>query len=130
VKVILGLILLCGFIGCGDDRSTPTPSVAGNWQFTGHSSVSGQNITGSATIQQKGSSVTGVANTVNGAMCTTTNESSGSITGTAITIQISLGNQVVDVTGTINSAGNSASGSYAGGCTTGDYGTWSAGKTS
>jgi len=67
---------------------------------------------------------------VNGTTCTPMASSSGSIIGTTITIQMSLGNQVLDMTGTINSAGNSASGSYTGGCTIGDFGTWSAAKAS
>ncbi|MGA3104658.1 MAG: hypothetical protein ABSD53_09275 [Terriglobales bacterium] len=129
MKTVLSLILLCCLIACGSSRN-PTPNVAGNWQFNGHSSVSDQDITGSTTIQQKGSSVTAGAITVNGTTCTPMASSSGSIIGTTITIQMSLGNQVLDMTGTINSAGNSASGSYTGGCTIGDFGTWSAAKAS
>jgi hypothetical protein len=130
VKTVLSFILLCCLIGCGSGSSNPTPSVGGNWQFSGHSTVSGQDITGSTTIQQKGSSITAGITIVNGATCTPMAASLASITGTTITIQMSVGNQALDMTGTINLAGNSASGNYTGGCTTGDYGTWSATKTS
>jgi hypothetical protein len=135
VKTILGIILICGLIGCGgssNNSSTAVINLSGDWQITGHSTLFDFTDTGSATLQQSGSSVAGTV-TLSGTPCATSGTVSGSISGTTLTFQIEEGTQPVNFTGTVNSAGTSASGSYtapSGGCTNGDYGTWSATKTS
>ena len=136
VKTILGIILICGLIGCGggssNNSSTAVINLSGDWQITGHSTLFDFTDTGSATLQQSGNSVTGTV-TLSGTPCATSGTVSGSISGTTLIFQIEEGTQPVNFTGTVNSAGTSASGSYtapSGGCTNGDYGTWSATKTS
>jgi hypothetical protein len=131
VKKILGVTLLCVCLaGCGSGTSS-SGSLSGNWQFTAHSSASGETFTGSAPIQQSGSSITGTV-TLSGSPCATSATLSGSISGTTVTFQLELGDQPVNFTGTANSNLTSMSGNYtapSGGCTNGDYGTWSATKT-
>jgi len=134
MKNILGLILLCSLVGCGSSstNSSSPLNLSGDWQITGHSTLFDFADTGSATIQQSGSSVTGTV-TLSGTPCASTATLSGSISGTAVTVQIEEGDQPVNFTGTANAAGTSMSGNYtapSGGCTNGDYGTWSATKTS
>ncbi|MGA8540335.1 MAG: hypothetical protein WB566_12605 [Terriglobales bacterium] len=135
MKTILGLILVCGLAGCGissnSNNSAPT-NLSGDWQITGHSTLFDFTATGSAVLQQSGTSVTGTT-TLTGTPCATAATVSGSVSGTALTLQIEEGAQPVNFTGAVNSAGTSASGNYtapSGGCTNGDYGTWSATKTS
>jgi hypothetical protein len=134
VKTILGLILVCGLAGCGsssNNNSGALTNLSGDWQITGHSTLFDFTATGSAVLQQSGTSVTGTA-TLTGTPCATTATLSGSVSGRALTFQIEEGAQPVNFTGTVNSAGTSTSGYYtapSGGCTNGDYGTWSATKT-
>jgi len=134
MKNILGIMLLCACIArCGSSSSSgssPNMNVSGDWQFTGHSTLFDLTDTGSAVLQQSGNSVTGTV-TLSGTPCATSATVSGSLSGTAFTFQLEEGNQAVNFTGTVNSASNSASGNYtapSGGCTNGDYGTWSATK--
>ncbi len=135
MKKILGIIFLCGCLaacGSGSNNSSAPINVSGDWQITGHSTPFDVTDTGTATISQSGSSVTGTV-TLSGTPCATTATVSGSLSGTAFTFQLEEGDQAVNFTGTVNSAGTSASGNYtapSGGCTNGDYGTWSATKTS
>jgi len=134
MKAALCIILLSCLIGCGSSGSNSSNTaidVSGDWQITGHSTLFDFTDTGSATLQQNGTSVTGTV-TLSGTPCATTGTVYGSISGTTLTVQIGEGDQPVNFTGTVNSAGTSASGSYtapSGGCTNGDYGTWSASKT-
>jgi hypothetical protein len=134
VKKTIGIMLLCGCLaGCGSGNggSSSNINVSGDWQFTGHSTLFGITDTGDATLQQSGNSVTGTV-TLSGTPCATTATLSGSISGTTVTFQLEEGDQAVNFTGTSNSAGTSMSGNYtapSGGCTNGDYGTWSATKT-
>jgi hypothetical protein len=134
VKIILSLILLCSLMGCGSSSSNSGSSqnlnLSGDWQITGHSTLFDFTDTGSAVLQQSGSSVTGTV-TLSGTPCASTATVSGSVSGTALTFQVMEGTQPVNFTGTVNAAGTSMSGNYtapSGGCTNGDYGTWSASK--
>ncbi len=134
MKKILGLLLLCGcLVGCGSSgSSSSSPSLTGNWQITINSTAFGATGTGSGAVQQNGSSVTGTL-TLSGTPCATTASLSGSISGTTVTLQLEEGDQLVNLRGTANSGLTSMSGSYtapSGGCTNGDFGTWSATKTS
>jgi hypothetical protein len=133
VKGTLGILfLLCSIAGCGGgSNSSPTGiSLAGNWLFTAHSQASGETFTGSAPLQQNGTSISGTIK-LSGSPCATSATLSGSISGTAVTFQVELGDQPVNFSGTSNSGGTSMSGSYtapSGGCTNGDFGMWSATK--
>lgn len=128
------LLLLCGCLaGCGSSsNSSSGPSLNGNWQITANSTAFGLTVTGSAVIHQSSSTITGSV-TLSGTPCATTAALSGSISGSAVTLQLAEGTQPVNFTGTANSGMTSMSGSYtapSGGCTNGDFGTWSATKTS
>jgi hypothetical protein len=133
VKKTLGIMLLCVCLaGCGSSNNSGSPrSLAGDWQFTGHSTPFDITDTGSVILQQSGNTFSGIV-TLSGTPCATEAALSGSISGTTVTFQLVEGDQAVNFTGTSNSAGTSMSGSYtapSGGCTNGDYGTWSGTKT-
>jgi hypothetical protein len=125
----LAVLLGCGgYSGGGMTGMTSTPSVAGNWQFTGRSTVSSMTFTGTGALQQNGSTVTGTI-TLNGSPCAMTAPLSGTVMGTTFTFQLQEGSQPVNFNGTLNSTYGSASGNYtspSGGCTNGDMGTWTA----
>jgi len=106
----------------------PGASLTGTWQITGKSTAFGLTFTGTGTVQQTGSSVTGQI-TLSGSPCASTAALSGGIFGTTVTVQLLEGSQTVNFTGAANSGLTSISGTYtapSGGCTNGDYGTWTA----
>ncbi len=120
----------------GPFSATPTmPGLApstltGTWQFTAVSSIFPITTTGTGTLQQNGTSVTGQL-TLSGTPCATTAALTGTINGTNLTFQLNENGQPVSFTGTANANLTSASGNYsaqAGGCTSGDFGTWTAAK--
>jgi hypothetical protein len=124
----LGLVIVLIFINaCGGSSS---PSFYGPWQFTFTSTTAfpGTVFTGSTTLGQGGTGIVGTVTFTNNP-CATSALLSGVITGTTVSLQISEGGQVLNLSGTINSADSSMSGTYtatAGGCTNGDTGSWSA----
>ncbi len=104
-------------------------NLSGTWQFVIHSN-SGTTATGTGTLTQNGTSLTGQL-ALSGAPCATTAAFTGAISGTTLNFQLQEGNQPVVFTGSVSVNGTSGSGHYAassGGCTNGDTGTWSATK--
>jgi hypothetical protein len=118
-------LLSCGG-GGGSSTPTSTASIAGTWQVAAHSNSFNFNVTGTATIQQSGSTLSGSV-VMSGTPCASTAALSGSVSGNSVTFQLQEGTQTVTFTGTVS--GNTMSGTYsgpAGGCSNGDQGTWSA----
>jgi hypothetical protein len=131
MKIILGIILICSLMACGSGSNSNSNPLSGTWQFTGHSEASGSTFTGTAAIQQNGNSLGGTI-TLDGSPCGTSATISGSVSGTAVTIDEDLNGQQVNLSGMLNAQNTSMSGNYtapSGGCTNGDYGTWSATKS-
>lgn len=131
----LGVLCLCVCLaGCGDSNNGSTAgsiNLAGTWQIYAESMLYNFSYSGTAALQQNGNSVTGTIN-FSGTPCATTATVSGTLSGTSVSFQVMEGSQAVSLTGTV-SYGTSMIGTYtapSGGCTDGDYGTWSASKTS
>jgi hypothetical protein len=135
---MLGVVLLCGCLaGCGSSATNLT----GNWQFTFKSSASGNTYTGTALITQGGyvnSLGSGIEGAVTGTVnlahdpCATTAPLSGTISGLSVIITLTQATQPVSLTGSVNAAFTAMSGTYAaalGGCTAGDFGSWTARKS-
>jgi hypothetical protein len=123
----LGMVIALVFIlECG---SSSSQTLSGTWQLTLTSSASpGTTYTGTATLTQSGNGITGTVSFINNA-CATSSLITGTVSGSNVSIQVTEGGQVVTLTGTINSAFSSMSGSYTstpGGCTNGDLGSWTA----
>jgi outer membrane biogenesis lipoprotein LolB len=132
MKKTLGmLLLLCVVLpGCGNNSSSG-PNLTGSWQFTVTSSANGNTYNGSASITQSSTSVSGTV-TFSNDPCATAAPLAGSISGTSLSLQVTEGTQVVDLTGTVNSGSTAMSGTYSapsGGCTEGDFGSWAASKS-
>jgi hypothetical protein len=132
LAVLVGSFFL---VSCGggsmNNSPSSSPTLTGAWQFTATSTAFGLVVTGDGTLQQSGTSVTGEV-TLSGTPCATDAALSGSVSGTAVTFQLQENGQPVNFTGTTNAGFNSMSGSYtapSGGCTNGDFGTWSANLT-
>lgn len=132
MKEILAIVLISVFcVGCGSSKNTSS-NLTGNWQITANSTAFGLTATGSGALQQNGSAITGQI-TLSGTPCATSATLSGTSSGTAVTLQLQEGSQPVNLTGTTNPGFTSMSGGYtapSGGCTNGDFGTWTATKTS
>lgn len=130
-------VLLAFLSGCGGGSSSSSQqsapvNLAGNWQFTAKSTPFGITVVGNGSIQQNGSSISGQLS-LSGTPCATTASLSGTITGTSLNFQIQEGSQPVSFTGTAAANGSSASGTYtapSGGCTNGDFGTWTGTRVS
>jgi hypothetical protein len=130
-EAILLSVVLAATISCGGNVHTPTPlTVSGKWNFALTSSVAGGvNYTGSAQLIQTLNSVSGKI-TLNNSPCATSTTLTGSVNGYNVTFQITEGDQVVTLVGTVNSVFESMSGTYtaqSGGCLNGESGAWSAG---
>lgn len=111
-------------------RFNPPPTVTGNWGFTAWSSLYPVVSSGSGTLQQNGTSVTGQF-TMSGSPCATYVTLNGTLTGTTFVFNVQEGSQSVTFVGTISMDLTFAQGTYyapTGGCTAGDYGTWMAWK--
>jgi hypothetical protein len=140
----LGALLLCGCLaGCGSSYvSSSTPNIAGNWQFTFKSSANGNTFTGTASLTQSSTPVTsqgagGLERAISGTMnfandpCATSAPLSGTISGLNVILSATESGQPVSFTGTVNPAVTAMSGDYSapgGGCTAGDFGSWTASK--
>jgi hypothetical protein len=102
-------------------------SLTGVWSFTSHSTVYGDQSSGSGELIQNGNSLTGQFN-FTGDQCASSADVTGTVNGSAISISLNEGGQLVTFTGTIVVGNyNSVSGTYTsplGGCTKGDAGTW------
>jgi len=106
--------------------SQPT-GLGGNWAFTAQSSLYGFQSSASGVLTQNGNSVSGQLS-LSGTPCATSASVSGTISGSALSMTLNENGQLVKFTGTVSADGSSASGTYvapSGGCTNGDYGTWS-----
>jgi len=130
----IAVLALMFVSGCGGNGSSfQAPTMTGTWNFSATSQAFGYQYSGTATIQQTGSSITG-STTLSGLACATQQASiSGSVAGTNLTMQfggysVSTGpeSDTMNFTGALNSDHTSASGTYttSGNCITGDHGTW------
>jgi hypothetical protein len=139
---MLGVLLLCGGLaGCASSATNSTASLTGNWQFTFKSSANGGTYTGTASITQGGfvnSLGSGTEDTVTGtvtfanATCATVAPLSGTISGSKVIFTVTEATESVTLTGSVNASFTAMSGNYAtpsGGCTSGDFGSWSASKS-
>ena len=84
----IAVVALMLVSGCGGNGSSfQTPTMTGRWSFSAHSQSFGDQYTGTATIQQTGSSITG-STTLSGLACATQQASiSGSVAGSNLTMQ-------------------------------------------
>ena len=133
ISAILACAVTIAVTSCGGGSmgNTSSSNLTGTWQFTSDSSVFAIHSTGTAKLQQSGSSVSGELNPLSGTPCATSAALSGTISGTSLMLQINENGQIVNLTGNVNQQFTSASGTYtapSGGCTNGDSGTWSTTK--
>jgi hypothetical protein len=136
VKERLVLVTVFVFlIGCGggssggsqSQQATPV-NIAGDWQITAKSTVFGFSATVTGFVNQSGGTISGQL-AISGSPCAVSATMAGTVSGTAVTIQIDENGQPVTLSGTASVDGNSASGTYTattGGCLNGDTGTWTA----
>jgi hypothetical protein len=126
--LISALVLLggCGGRGISVPPQPPTLNIAGNWQFSATSTVSGMPaVTIAGSINQSGVSVSGAVH-LDGSNCfdhLTTVNLTGVLTGSNISLtSISVDGQVITFTASI--ADNALIGTYTinGGCANGDQG--------
>lgn len=106
--------------------SQPT-GLSGNWTFSAQSSLYGFRSDASGVLAQNGNSLSGQLN-LSGTPCATSASVSGTVSGSALSMTLNENGQLVKFTGTVSADEISASGTYvapSGGCTNGDYGTWS-----
>src|SRR5581483_9973662 len=123
--------LLLSIVGCNNMNQVASVDVTGTWRFTTQSTVfTNLVITGTGTLQESGSTVSGNVS-LSGTSCATTATLTGTISGTTFTFQLVEGTQTLNFTGTVSADATTASGTYTsptGGCTNGDNGSWSAAK--
>jgi len=125
----VALIVICVFLlsSCQNPfSSSDTPNIAGSWNISATSSKFGNQITVTGTIAQDGSKISG-SFSLAGDTCANSAAASGTLKGNSITMTLSENGQNVIFTGTVTNDGSSANGPYtavAGGCTSGDTGTW------
>ena len=137
--IIPGVLLLCVCLAsCGS-----APDLTGNWQFAIKSAANGNTYTGTASLTQSSGPVNSqgagglermVTGTINFANdpCATTAPLSGTVSGSNVILTATEGGQSVSLTGNLNAAFTAMSGDYTappGGCTSGDFGLWSASKS-
>jgi hypothetical protein len=84
----IAVVALMFVSGCGGS-SSQAPTMTGTWNFSSNSQSLGSQYSGTATIQQTGSSITG-STPLSGLICATQASISGSIAGTNLTMQFNL----------------------------------------
>jgi hypothetical protein len=126
---MLALLLAVSCGGSGSNDPSPTPSMTGTWTFTSNSQIYESIVSGSATLQQNGNTITGNATLV-GSPCATSASITGTLYGNSLSMQLNENGDTVTFTGKLDSTFTSASGSYSAslGCTNADQGTWTASK--
>lgn len=101
-------------------------NIAGTWRLTVRS-VYGPVGTVTGTFAQNGNNVTAQLS-ISGSPCATSATASGTLSANSLSMSVTQNNgEVFTMTATVTSDGNSAVGNYRGpngGCTQGDYGTW------
>jgi hypothetical protein len=98
----------------------------GYWTFTAQSSVYGFQSGASGQLTQNGNNISGQLS-LTGTPCAVSATVNGTVSGSALSMNLNENGQVVMFTGTVSSDNDSASGTYvapSGGCTNGDSGTW------
>jgi uncharacterized protein (TIGR03437 family) len=106
-----------------------TINMAGSWQLTANSSTFGLRFEADGQIIQMGNSLSGQFTTLT-SPCVSHPPATftGTLSGDAVILNVTEGEQVVFFSGTVSPDGNSATGTYSapsGGCTNADKGTWS-----
>jgi uncharacterized protein (TIGR03437 family) len=110
--------------------ATQAGGLGGNWTFVARSTLFGFQSGASGLLTQNGNTISGQLS-LTGTPCASSAIVTGTITGTSISMALNENGQTVIFTGTLSADGDSASGTYVappGGCTNGDYGTWSGTK--
>jgi hypothetical protein len=138
ILIAVVIFLGCSISGCGGYSShSNTPlnqTLAGTWDFTYVSSKSGSSTVSGTITQTNGAFSASVALT---GSCASTGMLSGTVSGSAITGTLAETNpETITVTGTLDTTGSTASGTYqvmsaTGACAavSGDAGTWSGTRT-
>jgi hypothetical protein len=139
VLIAVLIFLGCSTSGCGGGYSSPsnTPlnqTLAGTWDFTYVSSTSGSSTVSGTFTQTAGAFSANVALT---GSCASTGMLSGTVSGSAITGTLTEATpETITVTGTLDTSGSTASGTYqvmsaTGACAaaSGQSGTWSGTRT-
>jgi hypothetical protein len=124
-RTVFAVLLSAILVGCGGS-SSPTINLSGTWQLSAQSQTFNTAVTGTAIIQQSGSTLSGTVG-LTGSPCASTAALKGSLSGSTMIFTLTEGSQAVNFQG--NVSGTTISGTYAapvGGCTNGDTGTWSA----
>jgi hypothetical protein len=105
------LILLLFFVvinGCG---SSPGP-MAGTWLFSLTSGVSLNQVLATANLKQSGSEITGTVTFSGSISCNADTSVLGTLKGNALHVQFVQSQSIADLTGTVNLAFTSGSGTY------------------
>lgn len=131
LKVVQLTVLI---ISAFDVAHAQTVSISGDWNFTGTSSLSGQQFSGTGQIAQLGANFVGLL-IVSGSPCSSGSEIlSGSASGDLFNFDVEDDpSWSLVFSGTVSADGGSASGTYTSptvGCTGGDMGTWTAQRVS
>src|SRR6266478_3991941 len=138
ILIVVVICLGCSISGCGGYSShgnTPlSQTLAGTWDFTYVSSTSGSSTASGTLTQTSGAFSGSVALT---GSCASSGMISGTVTGSAITGTLTeTSPETINVTGSLATSGNTASGTYqvmsaTGACAaaSGDTGTWSGTRT-
>jgi hypothetical protein len=137
----IGVLFLCECLAaCGSSSAT---NLTANWRFTFKSSANGDTYNGTASLTQSSAPVTsqgagGLERMLGGSIsftnnpCATTAPLSGTISGSNVILTATESGQSVSLTGNVNSTFTAMSGDYtapAGGCTAGDFGSWTASRS-
>jgi hypothetical protein len=129
-SLVLMTVFCAGcFTSCAGNSSS-APDLTGTWSFTVVSQAFGATASATAQLTQSGNSVTGTVS-LNGTPCATSAPVTGTVSGTNVSFLVDENGQAASLTGTANSKFSMISGTYTtpnGGCTNGDFGTWSGTK--